>query len=250
MHRSQRFGYLVCLLLSLFLFSSLRLMGQNPAGSQAAASQQQTESPEEDQIRLAQEAQARIRARRQARMEQAIRDTYSHRYEVYGGSGYLRFRPGKSLQQMNEGAWNVGFTRYFRPLWGFTADLRGYYGSAYVGLNSYNIFQPSISEYSFMLGPQYRILQRERWGISGQVLAGASKGIFNGDSAAFPGTLLGMWKNGTTFAWSLGMPIDYNVSPGLAIRIMPDYWWTNFSPVPQIKNLGVTGGLVYRFGRQ
>jgi len=227
-------------------------MAQNSTGSVSPEPQAQTapENPQQNQIRLAQEAQARVHARREQRKQRIVQDTYSHKFEVYGGGGYTRFRPGPSLQHINESIWNGGFTDYLWGRLGLTADLRGYYGTAFTYPSPYNIFKPSISQYTFMVGPQYRFVRREHWGIGGQVLVGAAKGTFNANSAVLPGTLIGLWPNGTDFSLSAAVPIDYNISPGLAFRIQPGYWLTTFGSTTQVKNLGFNAGLVYRFGRQ
>ncbi len=253
MHHSKRFGCQVYPVLFLIVLVVPGLMAQNSTSSDSQApaqTQTQPENPQQNQVRLAQEAQARIRARRQQRTQRVIQDTYSHKFEVYGGGGYTRFRPGESLQHINESAWNAGFTDYHWGRLGLTADLRGYYGTAFIPPNIYNIFKPSISEYSFMGGPQYRFVRREHWAISGQVLVGGSKGNFNANGAELPGTLIGLWSNGTNFSAAVGVPIDYNIAPGLAFRIQPAYWLTTFSNTAQVKNLGFTSGLVFRFGRQ
>ncbi len=65
-----------------------------------------------------------------------------------------------------------------------------------------------------------------------------------------PGPLVGLWSNGTNFSLAVGVPIDYNLAPGLAVRIQPGYWLTTFGSTAQVKNLGFNAGLVYRFGRQ
>ncbi len=62
------------------------------------------------------------------------------------------------------------------PRLGLTADLRGYYGTAFITPNPYNIFKPSISEYTFMAGPQYRFVRREHWAISGTGSGGWGQG--------------------------------------------------------------------------
>ena len=253
MHHSKRFGCQVYPVLFLIVLVVPGLMAQNSTSSDSQApaqTQTQPENPQQNQVRLAQEAQARIRARRQQRTQRVIQDTYSHKFEVYGGGGYTRFRPGESLQHINESAWNAGFTDYHWGRLGLTADLRGYYGTAFIPPNIYNIFKPSISEYSFMAGPQYRFVRREHWAISGQALLGGSKGNFNANGAELPGTLIGLWSNGTNFSAAVGVPIDYNIAPGLAFRIQPGYWLTTFSNTAQVKNLGFTSGLVFRFGRQ
>jgi hypothetical protein len=256
MDRSRRFGYLLCplLIFAAMAASSLTLLAQSSSATEPSAqseSQPQAENPEADQIRLAQAAQARIRARRERRLQKIIEDTYSHKYEVYGGGGYLRFRPGPYLQHINESAWNAGFTDYLWGRLGLAGDLRGYYGTAYVGNNNdLFIFKPSITEYTFLGGPQYRVIRKARWAVSAQGLAGAAKGIFNANSAQLPGPYVGLWPSGTKFAAGAAVPVDYNLSPGLAVRLSPNYLLTTFGGDTQIKGLGFTAGVVIRFGRQ
>src|SRR3984893_3916748 len=253
MHDCKPFCCLLNPLLFLIILAVPGLMAQNPTDSSSQApapAQTEPENPQQNQVRLAQEAQARIRARRAQRTQRVIQDTYSHKFEVYGGGGYTRFRPGGSLQHINESAWDVGFTDYLRAPLGGTADLRGYYGTAFITPNQFNIFQPSISEYSFMAGPQYRFVRREHWAISGQVLVGGSKGNFNANGAELPSPLVGLWSNGTSVSFAAGVPIDYNVGSGLAVRLQPGYWLTTFGSTTQVKNLGFNAGLVYRFGRK
>ncbi|MGB8538866.1 MAG: hypothetical protein WCD57_20755 [Acidobacteriaceae bacterium] len=240
-------------LLFLILLAVPGLMAQNPTDTSSQApvpAQTEPENPQQNQVRLAQEAQARIRARRRQRTQRVIQDTYSQKFEVYGGGGYVRFRPGASLQHINEYVWNAGFTDYLRPRLGVTVDLRGYYGVAFIPPNPFNIFKPSISEYSFMAGPQYRLLRREHLAVSGQVLVGGAKGNFNANSAEFPGPLVGLWSNGTTVSFAAGVPIDYNIGAALAFRLQPSYWLTTFGGTTQVKNLGFNAGFVYRFGHQ
>jgi hypothetical protein len=260
MQHSKRFGYRAYPLLFLLALAVPGLTAQNaPSDSQAPAAapaeqtapaQAQPENPQQNQIRLAQEAQARIRARRLQRTQRIIQDTYSHKFEVYGGGGYTRFRPGQSLQHINEAAWNGGFTDYLWGRLGLTADLRGYYGTAFIYPNQYNIFKPAISQYTFLGGPQYRVVRREHYTVGVQGLIGGARGNFNANSAGQPGVQVGMWSGGTTFSAAIGVPIDYNIAPNLAWRIQPGYWLTTFGSTTQVKNLGFTSGLVFRFGRQ
>ena len=203
----------------------------------------------EERARVLREAQARVRARRQQRIAQIIQETYSHKYEVYFGGGYLRFRPGNFLQHINEASWNVGLTDYIRPKLGITGDFRGYYGAAYVGNNPYSVFEPSISQYTFLFGPQYRFYQKPRLAVSGNVLVGFAHGNFDTGTGGLPGSLIGLYPNGTVFSISASAPIDYNLSPGLALRLTPQYLFTNFGSSTQ-NNLGFNAGVVYRWGKQ
>jgi hypothetical protein len=215
-----------------------------------SSSQPQTNYPnEQERIRLAREAQERVRARRAARTAAAVKDTYSHKYDIYFGYAYLRIRPGHFLQHANENGWNVGITRYFNPKLGITADLRGYYKSVYVGNNPYALFQPFISNYSVMVGPQYFLRQRRNYAVSGQVLAGFTYNLFYADSVGHPGSLVGLYPNETRFTAAAAVPVDINLGPGLAFRIAPTYDLTTWGGDIQ-HNLGFTLALNYRFGRQ
>jgi len=195
------------------------------------------------------EAQARINARRQARIQQIINETYGHKYEAYFGGGYLRFHPGEMKQKNEEGAWNVGVTDYLSPRLGLTLDVRGYYGTAYIGNNPYGIFKPSISQYSFLFGPQYRVYAKPKWAIGLQGLVGFGHGNFDTGTGGLPSSFLGLYPDGTAFNLSLGAPIDYNLSPGLAIRITPLYLLTNYGSNIQ-NNLGFNAGVLYRWGKK
>jgi hypothetical protein len=236
---------------SLLLSPSAQAQATAPNPAPATAAPQSTppaQTPEE-RARILREAQDRINARRQAKIQQIIRETYSHKYEADFGGGYLRFKPGEMKQHMNEGAWNIGFTDYIKPRLGITADVRGYYGSAYIGNNPYGVFQPSISQYSFLFGPQYRIYMRPKWAVSVQALAGFGHGNFDTGTGGLPAGYIGLYPDATVFNLSLGAPLDYNLSPGLAIRVTPLYLLSFYGGDAQ-NNLGFNAGVVYRWGKR
>ena len=199
--------------------------------------------------------QGRIRARREQRRASAIQDVYAHLYEVYFGAGYLRFTPGpgaisgKGLQKLNEYSYDFGVTRYFNQKLGVTLDGRGIYGTAYIGNNQFNVNHPSISQYAVMLGPTYRFVIHPKYSVSGRVLGGAAIGNFSGDTDHFGTALLGLNPDGTAVAVSASVPVEYNLSPALGLRVAPEYLLTNFGSTVQ-NNLGFTAGVVYRFGKQ
>ncbi len=256
MHRRKRNGYRVYPILSLFLLSLSLLCAQDttqpaspaPEAQQQAAPAQNEQTPEQ-RARVLRDAQARVRARRQSRIAQIVQDTYGHQFETYFGGGYLRFRPGNTLQHNSEAAWNVGITDYLRPRFGITADFRGYYGTTYTGNNPFAIHNPSISQYTFLAGPQYRITRGPRFATSIQVLGGVGHGNFDTGTGGFPGSLVGLYPNATVFNVSVGVPLDYNVSPALALRITPTYLLTDYGSTLQ-HNRGFNIGVVYRFGKR
>lgn len=225
---------------------------QTPSGSTTAQPQSAPATPvqtPEERARILREAQDRINARRQARIQQVIRETYGPKFEAYFGGGYLRFKPGEMKQKINEADWNIGITDYIRPKLGITADVRGYYGTAYIGNNPYGIFLPAISQYSFLFGPQYRVYMKPKWAVSLQALAGFGHGNFGTGTGGLPPSYIGLYNDGTAFNLSLGAPVDYNLSPGLAIRVTPLYMLTTYGGDAQ-NNLGFNAGVVYRWGKR
>ncbi len=223
-----------------------------PAPDAQQPAQPITELPQQtpqERARILREAQARVQTRRRIRQQQIIEDTYSHKFEVYGGGGYVRFRPGPSIQHLNEEAWNVGVTEWIRPKLGITGDFRGYYGTANTIGNPYVVFRPAISEYTFLGGPQYRFIEGQHFGWSAQVLAGVGHGNFSTGTGGFTAQEVGLYPDGNVFNVSVGAVMDYNLSPTLAVRLMPNYLLSDYGSELQ-HNLGFTSAIVYRFGRR
>ncbi len=231
--------------------SSIHGHAQTTAPDQAASqvNDQTTPSSQGERARVLRDAQARVNARRRLREQAIEQDTYSHKFEVYAGGGYLRFRPGHTLQHSTEAAWNAGITEWIRPKLGITGDVRGYYSTAITDNFQYQVFKPSISQYTFMGGPQYRFYQSQHWDWNAQVLAGIAHGNSSTGTGGFPANDVGLYNDGNKLAVSVGAAVDYNLGPALAVRLMPNYLLTNFGSDFQ-ENLGFTLGVVYRWGRQ
>lgn len=187
-------------------------------------------------------------ANRQARIARIVKDTYSHKWEVGGGGGYLRYRSGESLQRNNEVTFWLSGTRYFNTKLGVEADIRGAFGNAKIGTNDYLKFNPQISQYAFMAGPSYRFYAKEKVAASVFAVGGVGVGKFDTGSKGIPSSLLGTWPSETRAAFSVGLNLDYNVYPNLALRVTPTYLGTTFGGTVQ-HNAGFNIGLLYRFGR-
>lgn len=189
-------------------------------------------------------------ANRQARIARTIEDTYTHRWEVAGGGGFLRFRSGHALQKNSEIAFFFDGTYYLNQKLGLTGEIRGAYGNAKIGNTIFNIPNPQISEYPYLFGPTYRVYVRERYAVSGFALGGAAIGKFDSDTKGIPAQNLGLWPSTSAHAaFSLGANLDLNVYPNIAFRIAPNYTGTTFGGTLQ-NNFGFNMGVVYRFGRQ
>lgn len=225
---------------------------QQPADTtqqQQTTDQAQPQSTPEQRSQVLREAQERVNARRKVRIRQIIQDTYSHKYELDFGGGYLRFRPGNVLQHNSESSWNVDLTDYLRGDLGVTIEGRGYYGTAYTGPNQYSKYEPSISQYSIMAGPRYRFFKGQHWGWTGQVEAGMGHGNFGTGTGGLPPQLIGLYKDATVLNVTAGASVDYNLGPALAFRLTPNYLITNYGSTMQY-NAGWNLGMVYRFGRK
>ncbi|MGA3011976.1 MAG: hypothetical protein ABSD72_17105 [Terracidiphilus sp.] len=260
----------LALLLALSFTAVTAAVAQSPTSSSSLVAPDQDQAGQtagETQGQLS--VQARIRARRAQRRAAAIHDAYAHLYEAYTGMGYLRFEPGPGypaspgvahgpvLERAHEYAWNVGFTRFYSERLGVTVDGRGYYGTAYVGLQPNNplyvqgITNPAISQYAALIGPTYRFYMQPKYSVSVRVMGGFSYGNFSGDTnhSTTLSTDLGLWPNGGVFAASASIPVEYNLTPNVGLRVAPEYYVTGFGSTEQ-NSLGFTTGIVYRFGKQ
>ncbi len=199
-------------------------------------------------------ARRETNATRLARIQRNIQETYSHRYEVIGGGGYLRFRSGQSTKKNNEVSWATAFNYYLNPKLALVGDARGSFGDAHALIdNSFGssgeYTRPQINEYTFMGGASYRFYRKEKIAVSAQALGGIGWGIFSGGAKGLTGTDLGLWPDGVKPAFSFGVAADYNIQPNLAIRFTPTYVATTFGSTVQ-NNVGFNMGVIYRFGRQ
>ncbi len=190
-------------------------------------------------------------ANRKARIARTIAETYAHRWEVGGGGGYERFRSGPYQQQDNQVTFWASTLYSLNPKLGIIGEVRGAYGNAKIGniLPSGNVlpFNPQISEYNFMAGPNYRFLRKEKFAASVFAEGGAGLGKFDGDSKGLSSADIGVWNANTAASFTAGLNLDYNLYPNLALRVTPSYLGTTYTGTLQ-NSKGVNFGLVYRFG--
>jgi len=167
-------------------------------------------------------------------------------------TGYLRFQPGPSLQRLTFYAWETGLTRFSSERLGYTLDGRGYYGTAYVGVNPSSQGQftrPAISQYDLLFGPIYRFYLQPKYSISGRVMGGGAYGNFSGDISVGTPADVGLYPDAFTYAGSASVIGEYNLTPSVAFKLAPEYFFTGFGSTTQASR-GFTAGIVYRFGKQ
>ena len=237
----------LCLPLVLLAFSAslLRAQEAQPATQQPAAPLPTTAKQRRLEARQMETRRARSRQRR---IQQVVHDTYSHKYEAYVGGMYMRFRPGPFLHNAGTGGWAVGGTDYLTQRLGITGDARGYYGSTAITVNSvYDIHNASFSAFTFMAGPQYRFYQRQHFALSAALQGGIVYGYFDADTNGFAPQLVGLYPAGVVPGGIASLHIDYNLSPGLAVRLSPHMLIDHFDSSFE-HNQGFMMGVVYRFG--
>ena len=225
---------------------------QDPTTSSSSASQE-TAGETQGQISV----QQRIGQRRAQRRATAIHDAYDHKWESYMDMGYLRFTPGPDAQRLTYYAWESGLTQFRNERLGYTFDGRGYYGTAFVGLNPTNKSRYAVSQYDLLFGPIYRFYLQPKYSVSGRVMAGGAYGNFEGDTNGFqnlcnlaPGqTSCLLYPSGWTYAASASVIGEYNLTPSVGFRLVPEYFFTGFGSTVQASR-GFTIGMIYRFGKQ
>jgi hypothetical protein len=198
------------------------------------------------------QTRARRNLTRQNRIARNISDAYSHKWEVAGGGGFLRFRQGESLQRISQVNFFFSPSYHLNPKWAIAGDVRGMYGNGNIpnafALNA--VYKPQLSEYTFLAGPQYRFIAREKFSLSGSALAGVGLSKFGGDAKGLPSQAIGLWPDSNSkAAFSVNVIADYDIYNNFALRVQPTFLGTTFGNSFQ-SNLGVEAGLVYRFGRQ
>ncbi|HEX7730464.1 MAG TPA: hypothetical protein VF392_15655 [Terracidiphilus sp.] len=237
--------------LALALALALPVCGAALAQSSSSSSSAQT--PDQPQAQPPTQGeltvQARLRARRAQRRAQTIRDTYGNLYEVFVGGGYLRFSPGETLQRVTFYSWDTAVTRYFNDKLGVAGEVRGYYGTPFVGVNTTGITRPAISTYDFLVGPTYRIIANPKYSIAGHAGAGFAIGNFSGDTNGFGTQILGLYPDGNTYAINGQIIGETNLTPKFSLRLAGDYLANGFGSKMQ-NSVGFTYGFVYRFGKR
>jgi len=186
---------------------------------------------------------------RQKREAQAITDTYTHRWEVYTGGSYMRFRPGPNLHNAGAGGWTLGFSRYFTPRFSITADARGYYAATSGINNPYDTYNENFSVFPFTIGPQYRFYGSPKFSVSASLQGGIIYGYFDADTNGHSPQSVGLYPASVVAAGISSLNVDYNLSPGLAVRVAPHILFDGFGSQYN-HNEGILVGLVYRWGRQ
>ena len=202
-----------------------------------------------------QPARHETNASREARIQRTIHDTYSHRWEVFGGGGYQRFRSGENTQKNNEITWNLAVHYFLNPKLSIVGDARGMFGNGKPLRNEFVAQNPNpqINQYTFTGGASYRFYSNLHYALSAQALGGVGIANSSGASKGLSYIQTGFWQDASRPAFIINLAGDINIFPNLAFRVLPTYVGTTFtspSGGSLQNNFGINFGVVYRFGRQ
>jgi len=188
---------------------------------------------------------------------------YDNKWEIFGGLTFMNGQAGQNLpKRYNMGGAEGEATYWLTPRLGVAGDYRFGAGTTPVISPYYN--RVLIMQHIFAGGVQYRGPKNRYAAIDYHALVGASRGIFDHAVQNYPGGSpvaacrnqapgqqgnLGLYCNSTSPWAAVGGSIDFNQGAKLALRISPDLTFEHFGTELR-EFVGVSGGVIYRFGHR
>lgn len=184
--------------------------------------------------------------------------------EVFGGYTYTKANPEVPLPRSGMNGWNAGAAGYANSWLGAGFEISGVFGSLSAPSGS-GVSGTALNtkEYSYLVGPQFRFVNKERIQTSFKFMLGGVFGQANLPSTESSGNTNALSAAGysgfneTKFAMMVAVPVDVSVSRLVALRIQPGLYMTDFGPLASGGgvssnehqwNFRVSIGPVFRFG--
>ena len=177
----------------------------------------------------------------------AVPAQYEYAAEVAVGYSTLNIEPGVEFDKTRMNGWNIAVTGYYNEWIGFAADVSNQYGNATPRSGFGGTTSVDLTHWSYLGGPEVRVVRTERFAASARTLFGASRGNAKPDTFTVDDTPTRYSFKNTKFSMVIGAAFDVNITPQLAWRVQPQYLITSFSSKRQ-GNFGFTTGILYRFG--
>lgn len=156
--------------------------------------------------------------------------------EFYGGVNFTPATPDPTVPKENLTGFVFGVGAWANSWFGADFQVSKQYGT--VPSSSSAFASASLHESSYLAGPQFRFLNRERISASARTLLGGVQGqVFQ------PGSMASQ----TRFAVMLGVGVDVAVTKHVGIRVEPGLYRTSFSQQNQ-NNFRISFGPVFYFG--
>lgn len=183
----------------------------------------------------------------------------NQRFDIVGGAAYSHFNPGYAhqVQALNLLGWEGSATGWFSNTFGVEGTVRGLYGTYNLPVNPYsgpptNLPATSpMSEYLFLFGPSFRLLQTPKYTAGAHVLVGGAYGSFDKgySGSGIKPQQIGIYNTQLATGYAIGAWGDYKLTQQLAVRFTGDYQPTRYSGLGQNEFFGAVG-IVYKLGRR
>jgi opacity protein-like surface antigen len=174
------------------------------------------------------------------------------RVEVFGGYSYLRADLDLGANRDLRG-WNASINYNLNKILGVKADFSGHYTDGAIVFSRITpaAAKVDISNFTFMLGPQFSYRKNEKVVPFAHILLGGLRRSISGQpvdvgALNFP-ILIDPSFTSTRFGAAFGGGLDIKLTNGLAVRLVQaDYLLSRFGDFTQ-NNLRIGTGLVVRF---
>jgi hypothetical protein len=166
--------------------------------------------------------------------------------DIFGGFAGGAMKPEHDDRFTVHG-WNASLTRYFNSRFGVTADFAGLYGDfTQSGTSAAANETIATRQYSFMGGPQVRIIHKDRFETSFKVLVGGVHGYL--PDGVLPAGATFNETDQNALAAAFGSNLDFRISRKVSLRVSPGFYLTRFGTEETQKNFRFSIGPVFHFG--
>ena len=164
---------------------------------------------------------------------------------------------GPTLQRLTYYAWETGLTRFSTERLGYTLTAAATSARrTWVTTFHQRFTRPAISQYDVLWRPGLPVLSAaEILHLRARRWRAGAYGNFSGDTNGIQehcppgsGTCL-LYPTGVSYAASASVIGEYNVAPNIALKLVPEYFFTGFGSTVQASR-GFTAGMVYRWGKR
>ena len=105
----------------------------------------------------------------------SARAQYQYTGEVFAGYSFLNLKPGEELATTGLNGWHVALSGYATEWFGFAADFSGHYGTTDAPPPFADTTGLDVEQWSYLFGPEIRVLRKERFAASFHTLFGRSR---------------------------------------------------------------------------
>jgi hypothetical protein len=158
--------------------------------------------------------------------------------EIFGGYTFSSANPETPLARSGMSGWNVGAGGYATNWFGAGFEISAVFGSvAAPSASGVSGTALNDKEYSYLVGPQFRFLDKARVQSSFKFMVGGVFGQANLPSSTSAGNAETLSAAGynpfneTKFAMMMAVPVDIAINHLVALRIQPGLYMTGFAPL-------------------